>query len=100
SKSRGGPIHYILCNDRATLLYLTNLGCIEFNPWPSRVGQLDRPDHVVMDLDPGDRSTFEHVVEAALAVKVVIDEIGAKAWCKTSGATGLHIYIPTRARYT
>ncbi|MFT3886157.1 MAG: DNA ligase D [Flavobacteriales bacterium] len=100
SKSRGGPIDYILCNDRATLLYLANLGCIEFNPWSSRVGRPDKPDHVVMDLDPGTRSTFGHAVEAALAVKVIADNIGAPAFCKTSGATGLHIYLPTRARYT
>lgn len=100
SKSRGKTIDYIVCNDRATLLYLANLGCIELNPWTSRLGHLDRPDHLVIDLDPGERSRFDHVVEAALATKVVLDEIGAAGWCKTSGATGLHVYIPTRARYT
>lgn len=100
SKSRGGPIDYILCNDRAALLYLANLGCIELNPWPSRVQHLDKPDHVVMDLDPGPRSTFDDVVEAALAVHTLTTAIGAKAFCKTSGASGLHVYLPTHARYT
>lgn len=100
SKSRGGTIRYIVCNDRATLLYLANLGCIELNPWTSRVGHLDKPDHIVIDLDPGERTRFDHVVEAALATKVVADEIGAAAWCKTSGASGLHVYLPTHARYT
>lgn len=100
SKSRGTTIDYIVCNDRATLLYLANLGCIELNPWTSRIGRLDKPDHLVIDLDPGERTRFDQVVEAALATKVVLDEIGATGWCKTSGATGLHVYIPTHARYT
>jgi bifunctional non-homologous end joining protein LigD len=101
SDSRGGSmIDYILCNDPGTLLYMVNLGCIEINPWSSRKQHLLKPDHVVMDLDPSDKNTFEHVVEAALAVKVVLDRIGVKGYCKTSGSSGLHIYIPVGARYT
>ncbi|MEO8589961.1 MAG: DNA ligase D [Flavobacteriales bacterium] len=101
SDSRGGgTIDYILCNDLGTLLYMANLGCIELNPWTSRKQHLLKPDHIVMDLDPSDRNTFDQVVEAALAVKVVLDRIGAKGYCKTSGSTGLHVYIPTGGRYT
>ncbi len=101
SDSRGGEnINYILCNDKATLLYLANLGSIELNPWTSRKQHLLKPDHIVMDLDPSKGNTFEDVVEAALAVKVVLDKVGVVGYCKTSGATGMHIYIPTGARYT
>lgn len=101
SDSRGGAaIDYILCNDLGTLLYLANLGCIELNPWTSRKGRLLKPDHVVLDLDPSAGNDFDEVIEAALAVKVVLDKIGVDGWCKTSGSTGLHIYIPTGGRYT
>lgn len=101
SDSRGGEdIDYILCNNKATLLYLANLGSIEINPWTSRKRSLLKPDHLVMDLDPSKGNTFDHVVEAALGVKVVLDKLGLKGYCKTSGATGLHIYIPVGARYT
>jgi bifunctional non-homologous end joining protein LigD len=101
SDSRGGAtIDYILCNDLGTLLYMVNLGCIEINPWTSRKQHLLKPDHLVMDLDPSDKNGFDDVVEAALAVKVVLDRIKVKAFCKTSGSSGLHIYIPTGARYT
>ncbi|HMC97083.1 MAG TPA: DNA ligase D, partial [Flavobacteriales bacterium] len=101
SDSRGGKaIDYILCNDLGTLLYLANLGCIELNPWSSRKQHLLKPDHLVMDLDPGDKNSFDDVVEAALAVKVVLDRIHVKGYYKTSGASGSHIYIPTGGRYT
>lgn len=101
SDSRDGEdIDYILCNDLGTLLYLVNLGCIEINPWTSRKQHLLKPDHLVMDLDPSKGNTFDDVVEAALAVKVVLDHIGATGYCKTSGSTGIHIYIPTGGRYT
>lgn len=96
----GDDIDYILCNDIGTLLYLANLGCIELNPWTSRKQHLLKPDHIVMDLDPSTGNTFDDVVEAALAVKVVLDRIGATGFCKTSGSTGIHVYIPTGGRYT
>lgn len=93
-------IDYIVCNDKATLLYLNNLGCIELNPWNSRIGHLDNPDYLVIDIDPSDENSFDQVIEAAQVVKEVCDEAGALACCKTSGATGLHIYIPLHAAYT
>jgi bifunctional non-homologous end joining protein LigD len=91
-------ITYMVCNDEATLVYMANLGCIEFNPWFSRVGTLDNPDYLVLDLDPED-IPFDKVVEAAYAVKNVLDTAGAKSFCKTSGATGIHIYVPLNAKY-
>ena len=99
--SRGGDvINYILCNDAATLLYMANLGCIELDPWTSRKQHLDKPDHLVMDLDPSKGNDLDDVVEAALAVKVVLDRIGLKGFCKTSGSTGIHVYIPLNGRLT
>ena len=72
---------------------MANLGCIEINPWSSRLGMLDRPDYLVIDLDPEDIA-FEAVVESALAVKKVLDKAGTQHYCKTSGKTGLHVYVP------
>lgn len=100
SESTDKDIDYIICNDKETLLYLNNLGCIELNPWNSRLGSLEYPDYMVIDLDPSDKNTFEEVIDAALATKEVLDKAGAKAYCKTSGSTGLHIYVPMGAQYT
>lgn len=99
AESANRKIEYILCNDKATLLYLNNLGCIELNPWNSRTSKLDYPDYMVMDLDPSDNNTFEQIIDAARVVKEILDEAGAPAYCKTSGATGIHIYVPLKARY-
>jgi bifunctional non-homologous end joining protein LigD len=87
-----------LCQNEETLLYLANLGCIEMNPWNSRTTSLDRPDYLVIDLDP-EAIAFSAVVEAALAVRKVLEKASADCFCKTSGKTGLHIYIPLGARY-
>ena len=100
SDSSARMIDYILCNDKATLLYLANLGCIELNPWFSRVKKLEHPDYMVLDIDPADHTPFDQVVDAALAVKQVLDEAGAPSWCKTSGASGLHVYVPLAAKYS
>jgi bifunctional non-homologous end joining protein LigD len=98
SEHNDKKIKYLVCNDEATLVYMANLGCIELNPWFSRVGSLDNPDYLVIDLDPEDIS-FDKVVETALVVKVVFDIAGADSYCKTSGATGLHIYVPLNEKY-
>ncbi|HEX6915918.1 MAG TPA: DNA ligase D [Chitinophagaceae bacterium] len=100
SESANKEIDYIICNDRATLLYLNNLGCIEINPWNSRLGKLEFPDYMVIDLDPSDKNTFGEVIDAALATKEVLDRAGAVSFCKTSGSSGLHIYVPMGARYS
>lgn len=99
SESTDENVRYLLCQNRATLAFMNNLGCIEINPWCSRVGMLDSPDYAVIDLDPGENE-FEDVVEVALAAKEVLDEASADAYCKTSGATGVHIYVPLGARYS
>ncbi len=98
SDKDGREIHYALCQNESTLLYLANLGCIELNPWFSRQGSLDRPDYVVLDLDPEDVS-YERVIETARSVHRLLDRAGAANYCKTSGKRGLHVYVPLGARY-
>ncbi|HWB28661.1 MAG TPA: DNA ligase D [Chitinophagaceae bacterium] len=100
SESNEKTIHYIMCNDKASLLYIANLGCIEMNPWNSTAQKIDNPTYVVIDIDPSDKNTFDEVIETALAVKNVLDKAGIEGYCKTSGATGLHVYIPMGAKYT
>jgi bifunctional non-homologous end joining protein LigD len=100
AESANRNINYIICNDLATLLYLNNLGCIELNPWNSRVKKNDYPDYMVIDLDPSDKNSFNQVIDAAHVVHDVLEKAGAPSYCKTSGASGLHIYIPLGAQYT
>ncbi|HWW41117.1 DNA ligase D, partial [Pedobacter sp.] len=97
--SEGEEKEYLVGADEATLLWMASLGCIEMNPWFSRVESPDQPDYCVIDLDP-DKNTFDQVVAAALEVKKVLDAINVPSFCKTSGSTGMHIYIPLGARYT
>ena len=99
SESAKKEIDYIICNDRQTLAYLNNLGCIELNPWNSRINWLDKPDYLIIDLDPSEKNTFEQVIETALAFKAILDKAGATSYCKTSGATGLHIFLPMGKKY-
>lgn len=99
SDSGDKDINYLICNNKPTLFYMNNLGCIEINPWFSRITKLDYPDYLAIDIDPSDANTFEEVIDVARAVKEVLDSIGAEGYCKTSGATGLHVYIPLNAKY-
>lgn len=85
--------NFLVCSDEASLLYTANLGCIEMNPWSSRAESPDSPDWCIIDLDP-DKNTFEQVIKAAQVTKEVLDSIEVDCYCKTSGSTGLHIYIP------
>jgi bifunctional non-homologous end joining protein LigD len=95
----GKETNYLVGTDEASLLWMNSLGCIEINPWFSRVQSPDNPDYCVIDLDP-DKHTYDQVVEAALAVKKVLDAIDVPSYPKTSGSTGMHIYIPLEAKYT
>ncbi|MEJ7625486.1 MAG: DNA ligase D [Ferruginibacter sp.] len=93
-------IDYIICNDKATLAYLNNLGCIELNPWHSVTTNKDKPDYLIIDIDPSDNNTFEQVIEAAQHFKTLLDKAGAKSFCKTSGASGLHIFVPMGKKFS
>jgi len=91
--------NYLVAKDEASLLYMASLGCIEMNPWHSRVETEDYPDWCIIDLDPA-KKTFEQVIEAANVTKTILDSMGVTAYPKTSGSTGMHIYIPLGAKYT
>ncbi|AZA91232.1 Putative DNA ligase-like protein Rv0938/MT0965 [Chryseobacterium nakagawai] len=99
SESNDKYIDYIYCNDKATLAYLNNLGCIDFNPWNSSLPDLEHPDYLVLDLDPSKKNSFDEVIETALQVNEILQSIKIKGYCKTSGSTGIHIYIPMGAQY-
>ncbi len=100
SESSNKEVDYVLCNDKAALIFLANWGCIEFNPWNSRVKFLDFPDYLVIDIDPSEQNNFDDVIEVAKVVKKVLDKAKAPSYCKTSGATGMHVYVPLGAKRT
>jgi bifunctional non-homologous end joining protein LigD len=100
SEHNQDKIHYIICNDRATLVYLANLACIDQNPWMSRIGSLDNPDFALIDLDPTEGCPYSQIVEAARLVKNTLDSIGLAGYPKTTGGDGMHIYIPLEPIYT
>ena len=90
---------YLVGSDEATLLYMANLACIEMNPWNSTIKKPEHPTYCIIDLDP-DKNTFDQVIETALVTKQLLDDMGVPCYCKTSGSTGLHIYIPLGNKYT
>jgi len=100
SESSKKDIDYLLCQNEATLLYMANLGCIEINPWNSTVQNLEHPTYTVIDIDPSDKNNFEEVIEVALATKEVLDLANIKGYCKTSGSSGMHVYIPLGGKYS
>jgi bifunctional non-homologous end joining protein LigD len=98
AESAGRDVAYTLCNDKRTLRWLANQACIELHPWLSRTDRLDRPDHLVFDLDPPENA-FERSVQVALVLKEVLDEAGLEGLPKTSGGKGVHFYVPLPRRY-
>jgi len=98
SYTDGRDKEFAVITDEASLLYVAGLGCIEINPWSSKKTTPDNPDWCIIDLDP-DKNTFEQVIETACVTKEILDAIEVPAYCKTSGSTGLHIYIPFGAKY-
>jgi bifunctional non-homologous end joining protein LigD len=98
SESTNTIVEYLVCTNEASLIYMANLGCIEINPWHARSQSWQQPDWCLIDLDP-EGVPFEAVIQCAQVVKKILDAIGAEGYCKTSGATGMHIYIPLGAKY-
>ncbi len=90
---------YLVAKDDASLLYMATLGCIEMNPWHSKVQSEDYPDWCIIDLDPAE-NTFNQVIEAANVTKEILESMGVTSYPKTSGSTGIHVYIPLGAKYT
>lgn len=99
SEGKRDEIRYVIANDLAALLYLTNLGCIDHNPWSSRRDDLEHPDYFFFDLDPAEGTNFSVVVTVAKALSEKLSELGLKVFLKTSGATGFHLYLPVERGY-
>lgn len=100
SESSKKEIDYLLCQNEASLLYMANLGCIEINPWNSVIQNLGNPTYCVIDIDPTEKNTFDQVIEVALAVKEVLFLAKIEGYPKTSGSSGIHIYIPLNGKYS
>ena len=100
SETKKGDVGYFLIDDLASLLYITNLGCIEQNPFSTRADDLEKPDYMFVDLDPTEGTEFSQVIRAARIVRDVLKQARLKSFVKTSGATGIHIFIPIERRYS
>lgn len=98
--SDGEDKEFLVGDQEDTLLWAASLGCIEMNPWFSTIHTPDNPDYCVIDLDPAEKTTFEQVIEAAQEVKKVLDDMKVAGYAKTSGSTGIHIYIPLAGKYS
>src|SRR5438046_648735 len=92
----GHSIVFAVVDNAAALAWVINLGCIELHTWHSRVEDIERPDYMLIDLDPTTDGQWPHVREIALVVREVLDELELGSYPKTSGATGLHVLVPIR----
>lgn len=100
TESEKRVINYIICNDLPTLIWLVNSGAIELHPWLSRITSLDYPDFAVFDLDPDPPSGLEEAKKVALTLRALLLPLGLDLLVKTSGATGLHVYVPLKGTDT
>ena len=96
TNQEGRDLDYGVYSTVGSLLHFVTLGTIEQHPWHSTIKRLDKPDWIAIDLDPK-RAPWENVLQVALVVKEVSDEVGLKAFPKTSGSSGIHIYVPLKA---
>jgi bifunctional non-homologous end joining protein LigD len=90
----GNVIDFPIVNDVASLLWVINLGCIDLNQWYARCDDVDRPDYLHFDLDPGDGVTFAQVIEVAQLVNETLQRLQLPTFVKTSGSKGIHVYVP------
>ena len=90
----GNVIDFPVIGDRAALMWVINLGCIDLNQWYARCDDVDRPDYVHFDLDPGPGAPFERVLETALVVRQALNVLKMPSLVKTTGSKGLHVYVP------
>ena len=96
----GERVTYALCNNRATLVYLANLGAIQLSPWHSRHMTSQHPDYAVLDLDPGPEVKYPKICRVALLIRDILTGLGLESYPKTSGSRGIHLYIPLEPGYT
>lgn len=99
AESTGKTVNYAVCNNTDSLLFLANLGCIEMNPWNSVITKPEHPDYLVMDIDPSDKNNFDQVIDVALVINEILKKGKMNGFCKTSGASGMHVYIPCKRKY-
>jgi bifunctional non-homologous end joining protein LigD len=92
----GRTADFPVANDAASIAWIVNLGCIDLHTWHCRVTDIERPDYLLIDLDPSEGNPWSHVREIAIVVREVMDELGLACFPKTSGATGLHILAPIK----
>src|SRR5881397_96224 len=90
----GNVIDFPMIQDLAALLWVVNLGCIDLNQWYARCDDVDRPDYVHVDLDPGPGVRFDKVLDAALIVRDALEALGMTPLVKTTGSKGVHVYVP------
>ena len=83
-----------MIQDLASLLWVVNLGCIDLNQWYARCDDVDRPDYLHFDLDPGPGASFDHVRETALTVHEALESLKMPSLVKTTGSKGIHVYVP------
>lgn len=95
----GHAVNYIVGDNLATLLYMANLGAIERHPWHSRIRNIERPDWLVFDLDPGAGIEFKTICKLALGVRDVLNRLRLDGYAKTSGSRGIHVYVPIKPQY-
>ena len=95
----GREVNYSVFTTAGSLLHLVNLGTIEQHPWHSTLKHLDKPDYFMLDLDPK-QAPWQNVLDVALLCKEVFDELGLPAFPKTSGSSGIHVYVPLKPKYT
>lgn len=93
-------IRYPVVSDEFGLMWMVSMGCIDMNPWYSRIDRPDRPDFVLFDLDPADGVGFSVVIEVAVLIKNVLDLLDLRGYPKTSGSKGIHVIVPIARRYT
>jgi bifunctional non-homologous end joining protein LigD len=96
----GRTAEELVVDDSAGLAWIVNLGCIELHPHPVRSGDLDHPDELRIDLDPGPGVTWENVCTVAMEVNAFLEEVGLRGWPKTSGSRGMHINVRIEKRWT
>ncbi len=97
-RSQPGAVNYILINDRHSLAWCANIAALELHPFLHRAPQIERPTHLVLDLDPGEGADLLDCIEVAFLIKAILDGLKLKAYPKVSGSKGLQIYVPLNGR--
>jgi bifunctional non-homologous end joining protein LigD len=96
---KGERVTYALCNNKASLVYLANLGAVQISPWHSRHMTSSYPDWVVLDLDPSADAAYKAICRLALLIRDILQGLGVQSYAKTSGSRGIHVYIPLEPVY-